>query len=84
MPATESRRIPEELARLGVEVYSRQVRPVLRPEDDNKFVAIDVETGEFDVDDYATVTRLKARCPSADVWLERVGQPAAYKMRRGR
>ena len=86
MAATESRRSLEELARLGAEVYERRVRPTLRPEDDNKFVAIDVVSGDFEIDedDYAAVTRLLARIPSADVWLGRIGQPAAYKMRRGR
>jgi len=83
MPATESRRRPEELARRGVEVFDLQVRPSLRPEDDGKFVAIDVETGDYEIgaDDYAVVMRLKARKPAADVWLERAGEPTAYKIR---
>jgi hypothetical protein len=84
MPATESPRTPEELARLGAEIFDCRVRPVLRPDDDGKFVAIDVRTGdhEIDEDDYAVVRRLRARLPSADIWLGRVGQPAAYRMRR--
>ena len=86
MPTTGPHRTPEELARLGSEVFDRHVRPALRPEDDGKFVAIDIDTGdhEIDEDDYAAVTRLRARRPSAEVWLGRVGQPAAYRMRRGR
>jgi hypothetical protein len=84
MPATEPHYTPEELGRLGAEAFDRYVRPKLRPEDDGKFVAIDIITGdhEIDEDDYAAVTRLRARCPSADVWLARVGQPTAYKLRR--
>ncbi len=72
----------KELARLGAEVYDRQVRPSLRPEDDGKFVAIDVITGEFEIDDddYTVVTRLLARVPAADVWLLRAGYPTAYRM----
>ena len=86
MPSTEPRRSPEEIARLGAEVFDRHVRPALRPEDDGKFVALDIETGEYeiDADDYAAVTRLRARRPSAEVWLERVGQPTAYQLRLGR
>jgi hypothetical protein len=86
MPATESRRTPEELARLGAEAFDRRVRPALRAEDDGKFVAIDVETGDYEIDedDYAAVSRLRARSPAADVWLGRVGQPAAYRIGRGR
>lgn len=47
MPTTESHRTPEELARLGAAAFDRHVRPALRPEDDGKFVAIDVVTGEY-------------------------------------
>jgi hypothetical protein len=83
MSTTEPRRLPDELARLGAEILDRVVGPALRPEDDNKFIAIDVSTGdhEIDEDDYRAVTRLRARRPSAEVWLGRVGQPAAYRMR---
>ena len=83
MPIAEPRRTPEELARLGSEILDRRVKPSLRPEDDGKFVAIDVqsEDHEIDEDDYAAVSRLLARTPAADVWLGRVGQPAAYRMR---
>lgn len=84
MPATESRHTPAELARLGAAAFDRHVRPRLRPEDDGKFVAIDVVTGEYemDADDYAAVMRLRARRQSDDVWLACVGQPTAYKLRR--
>jgi hypothetical protein len=84
MPAAESHRTPEELARLGAEAFDRHVRPTLRPEDEGKFVAIDLATGdhETDADDYAAVMRLRARRPAADIWLMRVGQPATYRVRR--
>jgi hypothetical protein len=82
VPATKPSRTPAELARLGSEVFDRRVRPALRPEDDGKFVAIDVRTGEFeiDADDYAAVTRLSARVPAADVWLARAGSPTTYRI----
>jgi hypothetical protein len=85
MPATEPRRSPEEVARLGTEILDRQVRPSLRPEDDGMFVAIDIGTGDYELDDddYSAVTRLRTRHATAEVWLGRVGQPAAYRMRRG-
>lgn len=83
MPNTE-RRTPDELARLGSEAFSRLVRPNLRPEDDGKFAAIDIQTGDYELDDddYAAVTKLRSRRPSAEIWLECVGQPTAYYMRR--
>ncbi len=86
MPPAEPILNPEELARLGVEVFDRPVKPGLHSEDDGKFVAVDIGSGDFelDFDDYSEVTRLRIRCPSAEVWLGRVGQPAAYRMRRRR
>ena len=86
MTALDSRLTPEELARLGAEVFDRRVRPMLRPDDDGKFVAIDVGTGDFEIDDddYAAVVRLRTRSPEAEIWLGRVGAPAAYRMGRCR
>lgn len=72
----------DELARLGGDIFDRQVRSALRPEDDGKFVAIDVETGDYEIDedDYAAVARLRSRKPAADVWLMRAGSPTTYRM----
>jgi hypothetical protein len=74
------------LLRVGSEVFERHVRPMLRPEDDGKFVALDVQTGDYEIDedDYAAVSRLRVRNPAAEAWVGRVGQPAAYRMRRER
>ena len=82
MPTAEPRRSPEEVARLGMEIYERRVRPLLTPEDDGKYVAIDITTEEYeiDADDYSAIMRLSARQPGAEVWLVRVGKPAAYVM----
>lgn len=84
--AAETRRTPEEVARLGGELLDRQVRPALQPEDDGKFVAVDVGTGDYELDndDYSAVAQLRNRHPSAEIWLGQVGQPAAYLMRRVR
>ncbi len=86
MPAHEPRLSLEELARLGAEVFERQVRPCLRPEDEGRFVALDVESGDYEIDDddYAAVERLRGRLPEAEVWLERAGHPTAYQIRLGR
>ncbi len=83
MPSTKSHRTLDELASLGGEIFDKQVRPALRPEDDGKFVAIDVETGayEIDEDDYTSVARLRLQKPEADIWLMRAGYPTAYKIR---
>ncbi len=80
MPPTK--RTLDELASLGGNIFDRQVRPSLRPEDDGKFVAIDVESGDYemDEDEYAAVARLRSRKPAADVWLMCAGYPTTYRM----
>jgi hypothetical protein len=85
MPTTNPSHAPDELARLGGEVFDRRVKPSLRPEDDGKFVAIDVRTGEYEIDpdDYTAVSRLRSRLPGADVWLARAGSPATCRIGRG-
>ncbi len=81
MPTTNNRS-RDELASLGGDIFDRLIRPVLRPEDNGKFVAIDVETGDYEIDedDYPAVARLRARKPAADVWLMRAGYQAAYRI----
>jgi len=83
MTVAVSPRDPDAFACRAAEVFDRQVKPALRPEDDGKYIALDVNTGDYEVDadDYTAVARLRARCPQADIWLERAGQPTAYKLR---
>jgi hypothetical protein len=82
MAARGPRYSKKEFARRGQELYDRVVRPKLRPEDDLKFVAIDIETGEFEIDsdNHAAVMRLWDRLPDPQPWLVRVGEPAAYRL----
>jgi hypothetical protein len=67
----------EEFARRGDEVYKRLVRPQLKAADDGKFVAVDIETGayEMDADELTACDRLAGRLPRAQIWLVRVGFP---------
>ncbi len=77
-----AKRTLDELAGLGGDIFDRQVRSALRPEDDGKFVAIDVETGDYviDLDDYTAVARFRSRNPAADTWLLLAGYQTAYRM----
>jgi hypothetical protein len=85
MSATGPRLSREELARRGDDTFTRRVRPALRPEDEGKFVAIDVESGTFEIDEdeHAAVARLHSRVPGAQVWLVRAGYAATHRLRGG-
>ena len=82
MATREPRYSREEFARRGQEIYDQVIRPSLRSGDEDKFVAIDIESAsyEMDRDDYAAVDRLLKRLPDAQIWLMRVGQKAAYRI----
>jgi hypothetical protein len=80
VPTTKHRL--DELAKLGDEIFERHIEPSLRPEGHGKFVAIYVDSGDYEIneDDYTAVTRLLERKPEADGWLIRAGYPAAYRI----
>jgi hypothetical protein len=72
----------EEFARRGDAIYERDIRPRLSAEDDGKFVAIDIETGDYEIDpdDFEATERLSVRRPEAQMWLVRVGHRAAHSL----
>jgi hypothetical protein len=82
MSASRARYSSEEFSQRGNEIYERDIRPVLRPEDEDRFVAIDIESGNYEIDrdDFAATERLLAKHPDAQIWLARVGQRAAYRI----
>jgi hypothetical protein len=68
----------EEFARRGDEIYESQVRQQVEDGNHGKIVAIDIETGAFEVaEDLVTAAKhLSARVPDAQTWFVRVGHPA--------
>ncbi len=69
MATIKPRYSKEEFARQGDAIYERDIRPVVEPRDDGKFVAIDIETGsyEVDADELAASDRLLGRVPTAQI-----------------
>ncbi len=53
----------EEFARRDDEIYDRDISPHIGPADEGKFVVVDIETGEYEVDqdELAASDRLLAR-----------------------
>jgi hypothetical protein len=76
MPQPQPRFSPEEFGARGREIYERVVRPRLKPEDDYKYVAIDIESEAYEIDtcDRRATDRLFARNPDAQIWVTRAGQ----------
>jgi hypothetical protein len=75
----------DEFARRGDELYDQQVLPTLDAVNQGQFVAIDIDTGAFeiDADDYTATERLLARLPDAQIWLTRVGDRYLHRIGSG-
>jgi hypothetical protein len=71
----------EEFARRGDEIYEHLDRSALEGKNEGKFVAIDIETGAYEVgaDELAASDRLLARVPNAQIWLRRIGYRFAHR-----
>jgi hypothetical protein len=81
MTTPQPRYSKEEFARRGNELYERQVRSQVEDGNEGKVVAIDIETGMFEVaEDTLTAShRLLARCPDAQTWFVRIGHRALHR-----
>jgi hypothetical protein len=71
----------EEHARRGTAIYETQVRPRVEAGNHGKIVAIDIETGEFELaeDPLTAADGLLARCPDAQIWLVRIGHRGVHR-----
>ena len=74
MATTKRRYSKAEIARRGDALIESEVRPTLTADDEDKFVAIDIETGEFELDknEMKAVGRLRKRLSDPQIWLVHV------------
>ncbi|MBE9238130.1 MAG: hypothetical protein VKL60_04005 [Sphaerospermopsis sp.] len=65
----------EEFAQIGEQIYEMQIRPKIEAGNEGKIVAIDIETGDFEIDasEIAACDRLESRHPDAQIWIVRIG-----------
>ncbi len=82
MPVIQPRYGMEEYARRGDAFYERDLRPLIEHGNVGKYVAIDIETGAYEVDasELAASDRLLARVPDAQTWLRRIGSRYARRI----
>jgi hypothetical protein len=81
MPARQPRYSKEEHAGRGTEIYEQQVRAHVEAGNHGKIVAIDIDSGTFELaDDTITATgRLLARLPDAQIWIVRIGYAGVHR-----
>ena len=65
----------DEFAQRGDEIYASHIRSQVEEGNHGKIVAIDLETGDFEVDasDIAACDRLESTHPNAQIWMVRIG-----------
>ena len=76
----------DEIARLGDEIYQRDIRPQVESDYAGEIVSIDVDSGNWAIGEtiLEAVDSLRAQRPEAvDVWSLRVGYRAAHKFGGG-
>ena len=71
----------EEFARRGDELYEQCVVPHLVDADKGKFVVIDIESGDYEIDSNEAVAsdRLWTRFPDAQPWVVKVGSRHVWR-----
>lgn len=69
-----------EVGRLGDEIYERDIRALVEPEHDGKFLVLDILSGDYEIgdDDYEANRRSKEKHPDGVRYLIRIGYPAAF------
>jgi hypothetical protein len=75
----------DDIGQRGDALYEQHVKPHVAPSDHGKFVAIDIDTGayEMDANELAAVKRVRERRPGALVWITRVGSRYAHRFGAG-
>ena len=83
MTVRQPRYSKEEFARRGDEIYET-LRPLVEAGNNGKIVAIDIETGAFELaDDTMTAARrLRERIPDSQTWVVRIGYRAVHRFAR--
>ncbi len=78
MAVRQPRYSKEEFAQRGDELYGSQIRSQVEEGNHGKIVAIDIETGAFEVaDDLLMASKhLLVRVPDAQTWFVRIGHSA--------
>ena len=82
MTVRQPRYSNEEIGRLGEDIYHKGIRHKVMPQHKGKFLVLDIETGDYEVDDddLQAEKRLRARRPDGVLYGMRIGYTSAYTL----
>ena len=71
-----------EVTKLAKAIYKEKIRHLVEPMEKGKFIVIDVESGDYEIDQeiIAATDRLHERRPNAATYAGRVGYPTTYDL----
>jgi hypothetical protein len=72
----------DEIVDRGQALYDQQIRQKVEPEHNGKFLVLDIETGDYemDVDSRVAFDRADSKRPGAPFYFLRVGYPTAVRL----
>ena len=75
----------EEFVQRGTELYETQIRPQVETAHHGQIIAIDIETGAFEIAKNTMLAsdRLLEKYPDAQIWCIRIGYPAVHRFGAG-
>ncbi len=73
---------PGEISSLGKSIYQEKIKHLVEPQENGKFIVIDVESGEYEIDEQDVVasSRLRERRPNAVTYGVIIGYRVAYSL----
>ncbi len=72
----------DEVCDRGAEIYAAQIKARVEPQENGKFIVIDIASGDYEIaeDMLAASHRLRERRPASVRFGGMVGYPAAYQL----
>ena len=72
----------EEIAQRANEIYQRDIRSKVMPQDKGKFLVLDIDSGDYEIDsdDLSAEEILRARRPDGVLFGLRIGYTTAYTL----
>ena len=72
----------EEVVRRGQEIYDRDIRSRVEPHHNGLILVVDINSGEFEIDDsmLAACDRMRDRHPDSILYSVRIGSPYVYRI----
>ena len=78
-----SRYSSEEIVRRGEQLYDQQIRAHVEPQHRGRIIVINIETGDYEIDNSTlpAARRAQANDPDAALYSKRIGFDAVYDFR---